>query len=117
MDENAPLIKQAVIISHEGMGSGDDELALRLLRKYLSSDLERGELAERYVFYNGGVKAALLDEEVNALLKQIEEMGAMIILCGTCLDYFELTARLNVGRNGCMGDVRESMAMERVDYL
>ena len=51
---------------------------------------------------------------VNALLKQLEKKGSLVILCGTCLDYFELTARQNVGTNGCMGDVRESMAMERV---
>lgn len=109
--------KQAVIVSREGMGSGDHELGLRLLRKYLNSDLEREEQAERYVFYNGGVKAALLDEEVKSLLKQLEERGALVIFCGTCLDYFGLTASHDIGRNGCMGDVRESMAMERVDYL
>lgn len=109
--------KQAVIVSREGMGSGDSELGMRLLRKYLNSDLERDERAERYVFYNGGVKAALLDEEVNARLKQLEKKGSLVILCGTCLDYFELTARQDVGTNSCMGDVRESMAMERVDYL
>ena len=40
------------------MGDGDHELGLRLLRKYLNSDLEQDECAERYVFYNGGVKAA-----------------------------------------------------------
>lgn len=117
MSDNAPVRKQAVIVSREGMGSGDPELGLRLLRKYLNSDLERDELAERYVFYNGGVKAALLDEEVNSLLKRLEQRGAMIILCGTCLDHFQLTSRHNVGRNGCMGDVRESMAMARADHL
>ena len=77
--------KQAVIVSREGMGSGDHELGLRLLRKYLNSDLEREEQAERYVFYNGGVKAALLDEEVKSLLKQLEERDALVIFCGTFL--------------------------------
>lgn len=117
MSDDPAARKQAVIVSREGMGSGDPELGLRLLRTYLNSDLERDECAERYVFYNGGVKAALLDDEVNSLLKRLEERGSLVILCGTCLDFFELTERLNVGTNGCMGDVRESMAMSRVDYL
>lgn len=115
--EKTSLCKQAVIVSREGMGSGDHELGLILLRKYLTSDLERDERAERYVFYNGGVKAALLDAEVKSLLQQLEERGALVIFCGTCLDYFGLSTSHDIGRNGCMGDVRESMAMERVDYL
>ena len=59
------LSRRAVIMSREGMGSGGLKLGFRLLRKYLSSDLERAEVAGRYAFYNGGVKAALLDGEIN----------------------------------------------------
>ena len=110
-------MKDAVIISRFGMGSGDRELALVLLRKYLKLDLDRNERAARYVFYNEGVKAALLDEEINRHLKRLEEAGSMILLCGTCLDTFGLTEKLTVGKNGCMGDVRDSMAMASVDYL
>ena len=62
-------------------------------------------------------KAALLDEECNTLLKGLEEKGSLVLLCGTCLDHFGLTEQLNVGKNACIGDVRESMAMEQVDYL
>ncbi len=110
-------MKKAVIVARYGMGAGDRALGLRLLRRYLKSDLERSEPAERYVFYNEGVKAALLDEEVNGLLRQLEERGSLILLCGTCLDYFGLTAKLTVGKNACMGDVRATMAMEEVHYL
>jgi hypothetical protein len=112
-----PFMRKAVIISQNGMGSGDTELGLVLLRRYLRHDLEKDDRAERYVFYNGGVQAALLDDEVHGYLRQLEERGSMVLLCGTCLDHFGLTARLDVGRNACLGDVRESMAMGRVDYL
>jgi len=110
-------MKDAVIVSQQGMGTGDEELGTLLLRRYLRQDLEQRDRAARYVFYNGGVKAALLDEEVNGLLKQLEQRGSMVLLCGTCLDHFGLTEKLNVGKNACLGDVRESMAMERVDTL
>ncbi len=108
---------KAVIVSRYGMGLGDDALAITLLRRYLKADLDTNEAADRYAFYNGGVNAALLDDDVNALLQQLESQGSMILLCGTCLDHFGLTEKLNVGRNACIGDVRESMAMDRVDYL
>ena len=110
-------MKDAVIVSQKGMGVGDEELGILLLRRYLRQDLESGDRAARYVFYNGGVKAALLDEEINGLLKQLEQRGSLVLLCGTCLDRFGLTKKLNVGKNACLGDVRESMAMERVDTL
>lgn len=110
-------MRNAVIVSQNGMGSGDAGLGLLLLRRYLRHDLEKDDRAERYVFYNGGVQAALLDDEVRGYLQQLEERGSLVLLCGTCLDHFGLTERLNVGKNACLGDVRESMAMGRVDYL
>ena len=110
-------MKNAVIVSRYGMGSGDETLGALLLRRYLEQDLEKDERAERYVFYNGGVRVALLDEGVNARLKQLEQAGSLVLLCGTCLDHFGLTETLNVGRNACLGDVRESMAMSMVHHL
>lgn len=110
-------MSKAVIISRYGMGLGDESLAILLLRRYLKADLDNSEAADRYAFYNAGVKAALLDEETNALLQKLEAQGSMVLLCGTCLDHFGLTEKLNVGKNACLGDVRACMAMERVDYL
>ncbi|MGD7653587.1 MAG: hypothetical protein ACQCXQ_10260 [Verrucomicrobiales bacterium] len=111
-------MKDAVIVSRNGMGIGDPVLGLTLLARYLKADYENPEQrASRYVFYNGGVRAALLAPEVNDYLKKLEAEGALVLLCGTCLDHFELTTSVNVGKNACLGDVRESMAMARVDYL
>ena len=83
----------------------------------IAAESLKNEAADRYAFYNAGVKAALLDDEVNALLRRLEAQGSLILLCGTCLDHFGLTETLTVGKNACIGDVRESMAMDRVDYL
>ena len=110
-------MRNAVIVSQNGMGSGDAGLGLLLLRRYLRNDLEKDDRAERYVFYNGGVLAALLDDEIRSFLKQLEERGSLILLCGVCLDHYGLTERRDVGKNACLADVRESMAMDRVVYL
>ena len=110
-------MRNAVIVSRNGMGTGNEELGLLLLRRYLRNDLEKDDRAERYVFYNGGVLAALLDEEVRGHLRELERLGSMVLLCGTCIEHHGLTDRLDFGRNACLGDGRDSMAMERVDYL
>jgi hypothetical protein len=111
------IMRNAVIVSRNGMGSGDEQLGLVLLRRYLRSDLEKDERAERYVFYHGGVRAALLDEEIGGYLRELEQRGSLVLLCGTCIEHYGLTGRLTFGKNACLGDVRESMAMARVDYL
>ena len=48
-------MKDAVIVSQQGMGSGDEELGTLLLRRYLRQDLVDGDRAARYVFYNAGI--------------------------------------------------------------
>lgn len=111
-------MKDAVIVSRDGMRIGDPVLGLTLLARYLRADYENpDQRAERYVFYNGGVRAALLAPEVNGVLRKLEAEGAMVLLCGTCLEHFGLTESMNVGKNACLADVRESMAMDRVEYL
>jgi hypothetical protein len=110
-------MRNAVIVSQNGMGTGDVELGLLLLRRYLRHDLEKDERAERYVFYNGGVCAALLDDEIRRSLQELEKRGSLVLLCGTCIEHYGLTDKLSFGKNACLGDVRESMAMGRVDYL
>ena len=110
-------MRNAVIVSQNGMGTGDAGLGLLLLRRYLRNDLDKNDRAGRYVFYNGGVQAALLDDEVRECLRQLAERGSLILLCGTCLEHFGLAEKLSFGKIACLGDVRESMAMERVDYL
>lgn len=110
-------MRNAVIVSRNGMGWGDEQLGLVLLRRYLRTDLEKDDRAERYVFYNGGVRAALLDEEVRGSLRELEARGSLVLLCGTCVEHYGLVDRLHFGKNACLGDVRESMSMARVDYL
>lgn len=57
------------------------------------------------------------DDLALVLLCKLEELGAEVLLCGTCPDHFGLTDQVSVGQNACVGDVRESMAMDQVDYL
>ncbi len=80
------------------MGSGDDELGALLLRSFLKTQAELEPRPNAIIFYNDGVKLCcdgsyLLDD-----LRGLEEAGVEIIACGTCLNFFELTDQLLVGR-------------------
>ncbi len=91
----APLVVQ---ITGSTMGSGDDELGALLLRSFLKTQIELDRPPDAILFYNDGVKlccsgSVLLDD-----LRQLKANGIEIIACGTCLNFFELSDQLEVGR-------------------
>ena len=87
-----------VQVTSRTMGSGDDELGELLLRSFLKTQAQLETKPDAILFYNSGVKlccsgSLLLDD-----LRELEAGGIEIIACGTCLNFFELADRLEVGR-------------------
>ena len=62
------------------------------------------------LFYNGG--ATLTTEGSDSLedLKSLEAQGVEIKTCGTCLNYYGLTDKLQVGEVTNMYDIVETLA-------
>ena len=98
-----------VVISDTRMGSGSDELGTALLKSFLYALSQQETLPRTMLFYNGG--ASLTCEESPALqdLKDMEARGVKIFTCGTCLNYYGLTHRLQVGEVSNMYDIVEKM--------
>ena len=87
-----------VQITAATMGTGDDELGALLLRSFVKTQIELDSKPDVIIFYNAGVKlccegSLLLDDILG-----LEALGIEIIVCGTCLNYFELGDQLAVGR-------------------
>jgi selenium metabolism protein YedF len=102
-----PLVVQ---VSSDTMGGGDDDLGVLLLRSFLKTQLQLEEKPDAVIFYNNGVKlcsegSMLLDD-----LREIEAAGIEIIACGTCLNFFELSDRLAVGRVTDMLEIATRLA-------
>lgn len=94
-----------ILITHNGMGSADQALQHKLIRTYLSLLDESGMLPGAIAFYTDGVKLAVEGSPVLDLLKKIEAEGVHLILCRTCLDFFGLTDKVQVGIVGGMTDI------------
>lgn len=79
------------------MGSGDDRLGKNLMKSFIFALGQQDTLPETILFYNGG--ASLTCEGSDSLedLRQMEEAGVTILTCGTCLDFFGLREKLQVG--------------------
>ncbi len=86
-----------VYVPAEVMGRGDDELGGILMAAFLDTLSHfKGEISHA-VFANGGAKLAVDGSPVLAQLKQLEELGVEVLVCGTCLNHFGLADQLAVG--------------------
>ena len=92
-------------ITNNGMGSGDEELGLKLITNYLTLINEDEQLPQFITFYNSGVKVLCTGSPAAEILKVIEKKGVKLIACKTCLSYYKLMDKLEVGIMGSMIDI------------
>lgn len=92
-------------INKQGMGSGDQELSLLLIQKYLELLQEEKTPPSFIVFYNEGVKLLCKESKVLESLKRLDSFGTKLIACSTCLNHFNLQKELAVGISGSMMDI------------
>ena len=103
--------KIMVMVANDCMGHGDDELGSKLMLSFLKTLKEMGEELWRLVFVNNGVKLTTGDAEVLPVLKEYEERGLQILVCGTCLTHFNLLDKKQVGETTNMLDIVTAMQL------
>jgi selenium metabolism protein YedF len=92
------------------MGVGNDDLGKVLIKGFIFAITQLDTLPKTMLFYNGG--ATLTSEGSDSLedLKSLEAQGVEIMTCGTCLDYYGLKEKLEVGSVTNMYTIVEKMA-------
>lgn len=103
--------KIMVMVGNDRVGHGDDELGLKLMVSFLNTLKEMGDELWRLVFVNNGVKMTISDSEVLPVLKELEERGVYILVCGTCLTHFDLLEKKMVGETTNMLDIVTAMQL------
>jgi sulfur relay (sulfurtransferase) complex TusBCD TusD component (DsrE family) len=98
-----------LLFARNGMGHAPQDLQQDLTVKFLSLLLESGELPAKILFYTEGVKLACHGSPVVELLRSLEAQGVELVLCKTCLDYFQITETVEAGIVGGMADIIEAM--------
>ena len=79
------------------------------MKGFIFSLTQLESLPGRIIFYNSGAKLCLKDSPVLDDLKMLEQMSVEITACGTCLDYFNATEQLAVGKITNIYDVTRAM--------
>lgn len=104
-DEAKPIIENKVsksqnhiiVLNSNKMGIGDDDLGKLLIKGYLNTIDQLDVLPLEIICYNSGVTLAEKGTDSAQTLKKIENQGVKITLCGTCVDFFGLKEKLEVG--------------------
>ncbi|MBU4533244.1 MAG: sulfurtransferase-like selenium metabolism protein YedF [Eubacteriales bacterium] len=94
----APGGMRTLVIQGEYLGNGSVELGKRILAQLLSTLAVSERRPEYVVLMNGGAKLACVGSDALDSLRDLEAKGASVLVCGTCLNFFELNDKLQVGR-------------------
>ncbi|MFP4285397.1 MAG: sulfurtransferase-like selenium metabolism protein YedF [Desulfovermiculus sp.] len=100
-----------VLITSNVIGHGDEELGHKLMHNFIATLPEMGPSLWRILLLNSGVKLAVEHSPVLDNLKRLEENGVSILVCGTCLDFFNLLEQKQVGQTTNMLDVVTSLQL------
>jgi selenium metabolism protein YedF len=110
-EKNTEARKIMVMCATDRIGFGDDDLGLKLMVNFLRTLKEMGPDLWRLVFVNNGVKLAVAGAEVIGDLKALEDSGLKILVCGTCLNHFDLLEKKQVGETTNMLDIVTAMQL------
>ncbi len=99
----------AIVITTDKLGQGAEELGKVLMKSYTYALTETKPLPKAIMFLNSGVKLTAEGSEVLENIRKLEASGVEIISCGTCLDYYQLKEKLQVGIVGNMYMIIEKM--------
>jgi selenium metabolism protein YedF len=103
--------KILVLIGTDRLGTGDDTLGRKLLINLLGTLKEMGSELWCLVLLNAGVKLAVTGAEVLGSIQELEQAGVMVLVCGTCLQHFQLLEEKQVGETTNMLDIVTHMQL------
>ena len=101
--------QKVILVQSEGLGRDDKRLGSLLMASFLRLLAESKDKPGSLVFWNEGVRLLCEESKVLDHLKRLEEQGVEILACTTCLEYFDLTDKLVVGKPTTMHKSIESI--------
>lgn len=87
----------AILIGSRLLGHGEEELGQMLMRSFLYSLNEMEGRIKQIIFMNSGVFLTTEGSPVLEHLNAMQNKGVEVLSCGTCLDFYGLKEKLQVG--------------------
>ena len=97
------------IVQSEELGRGDRRLGSMLMANLLRLLGESQEKPATMIFLNSGVRLVCDGSSILDHVRKLEEQGVEMLVCTTCLEYFDFTDKLRVGKPTTMAKSIQSM--------
>jgi len=94
-----------ILVTSDGLGDAPPDLARKLFVKYLDLIEENGTPPGVIAFYTRGVLLVTDGSPALERLASLEKRGVRLIVCKTCVDWFQVADKVRVGVIGGMGDI------------
>ncbi|MEQ8236057.1 MAG: sulfurtransferase-like selenium metabolism protein YedF [Syntrophomonadaceae bacterium] len=98
-----------ILIKSNILGDGNDSLGSVLMQSFLYTLTQMDVELKSLLLLNSAVLLTTAGSQLITCLKQLERNGTDIVSCGTCLEFYGLLDRLEVGRVGNMYAMVEAM--------
>jgi len=93
-----PVKRNSVIcFKNNRMGTGNDDLGEILMKAFINTIIELDTLPSSLIFYNNGVKLTIESSGVFKSLKELEDKDVKLLICGTCVDFFNIKDQIKIG--------------------
>ncbi len=97
-----------LLVTRNGLGDDPPELQQKLAYNYFNLLNQSNLLPAAICFYTDGVKLCTEGSPVLEVLANLEKKEVRLILCSTCLEFFNLRDKVRVGIVSGMGDIIEA---------
>ena len=99
----------ALFVGKDFIGDGSEELGNSLMTMFFYTLSESNDPPRYILFMNSGVKLPVENDQVVEHLKTLQDKGSEILVCGTCLKFFNIADSLKIGTVSNMYDISERM--------
>ncbi len=103
--------KILVMVTTDRIGHGDDKLGAGLLINFLKTLKEMGPDLWCLVLLNSGVTLTAAGSAAVPILQELTGEGVRVLVCGTCLEFYKLLDKKQVGETTNMLDIVTGMQL------
>lgn len=106
-----------LFITSDKFGEGNTELGATLMQAFINIIHDLKPLPAKILFVNSGVNLTCCGSPLIPQLKELSAMGVEVVSCGTCLNFYNLKDKLEVGIIGNMYLIAESLWQYKIIKL
>jgi len=109
---------QVFVINSNKMGEGNEELGEMLIKGFFNALTEMDNYPDKIIFYNSGALLCVDSSPIIKSLRKLIEQGVDVLICGACVDFYQLKEQISLGTITNMYTICEIFTKcEKVVYL